>query len=103
MMHSFNTLLQMVRLFESYLLGKLDRLETAFNRQRQFTADASHELRTPLTIVNLEVNHALTAPYHSQEEYRLALGIIQAENEYMSRLVNNLLVLARADAGQVID
>jgi signal transduction histidine kinase len=77
----------------------LARLQAAFNRQRQFTADASHELRTPLTIINLETDRALSAP-RSTEEYRRALGIIQSENELMSRLVNNLLTLSRMDAGQ---
>lgn len=78
----------------------LARLEAAFNRQRQFTADASHELRTPLTIVNLEVNHALAAP-RKPAEYQRALRVIQAENEFMSKLVNDLLLLARMDTGQV--
>ena len=78
----------------------LDRLQAAFDRQRQFTADASHELRTPLTIVNLEVNHALAHP-HTPREYERALSIIGAENDYMGRLVNDLLILARADAGQL--
>ncbi|WIG61187.1 MAG: Two-component system sensor histidine kinase [Ktedonobacterales bacterium] len=77
----------------------LARLEAAFDRQRQFTADASHELRTPLTVVNLEVNRAL-AQRRSPEEYERALQVVQAENDYMSRLVANLLTLARADAGE---
>jgi len=77
--------------------GMLDRLEAAFVRQRQFTADASHELRTPLTIVDLEVTHALAAP-RSPAEYARALTIVQAENAAMARLVNDLLLLARADA-----
>jgi len=77
--------------------GMLDRLEAAFTRQRQFTADASHELRTPLTIVDLEVTHALAAP-RSPAEYARALTIVQAENAAMARLVNDLLLLARADA-----
>jgi signal transduction histidine kinase len=79
----------------------LARLQAAFERQRQFTADASHELRTPLTIVNLEANRALEAE-RSPQEYRHALGLIQSENEFMTRLVNNLLTLSRMDAGQTV-
>ena len=77
----------------------LGRLQAAFDRQRQFTADASHELRTPLTIVNLETTRALGARRGAQE-YERALKVIHSENEFMTRLVNNLLTLARMDAGQ---
>lgn len=79
--------------------GMLARLQAAFDRQRQFTADASHELRTPLAIVSLEAGRALAARRTSQE-YQRALGVIQSENEFMTRLVNNLLTLSRMDAGQ---
>ncbi len=74
----------------------LARLESAFARQRQFTADASHELRTPLTIVNLETTRALSAS-RPAKEYQRALQVIQSENELMSHLVNDLLTLARLD------
>ena len=77
----------------------LARLESAFARQRQFTADASHELRTPLTIVNLETTRALSAP-RPAKEYQRVLQVIQSENELMSQLVNDLLTLARMDARQ---
>lgn len=77
----------------------LDRVQGAFERQRQFTADASHELRTPLSIIELEANRALERP-RSAREYESALQTIQSENEWMSRLVNELLLLARLDAGQ---
>jgi signal transduction histidine kinase len=77
----------------------LERLQAAFDRQRQFTADASHELRTPLTIVSLEADQAL-ARRRSIEEYERTLTVIKSENKYMSRLVNDLLTLARMDAGQ---
>jgi signal transduction histidine kinase len=77
----------------------LDRLERAFQRQRQFTADASHELHTPLTIVNLQASRALGQLLSSQE-YRQAFTIILQENASMSRLVNNLLTQAWADSGQ---
>lgn len=79
----------------------LARIQAGFERQRQFTADASHELRTPLTIVNLEANRALTNR-RSSEEYKRALSIIQSENDFMTRLVNNLLTLSRMDAGQTV-
>lgn len=79
----------------------LARLDAAFKRQTQFTADASHELRTPLTIINLEVNQALTQA-STPEEYRQSLELIQAENEHMTAIVNSLLLLARADTGQLV-
>lgn len=78
----------------------LDRLQIAFDRQRQFTADASHELRTPLTIIGLETGRALEGK-RTIEDYRNALGVIQSENAFMTSLVSELLTLARMDAGQV--
>jgi signal transduction histidine kinase len=77
----------------------LARLQAAFDRQKQFTADASHELRTPLTIVNLETSRALESS-RSASEYSRALSVIRSENDFMTRLVNNLLTLSRMDAGQ---
>ena len=77
----------------------LARLQAAFERQREFVADASHELRTPLTIVNLEANHALAAR-RAPQEYERAITVIQGENNFMIHLVNDLLALARMDAGQ---
>jgi signal transduction histidine kinase len=78
----------------------LDRLQAAFERQRQFTADASHELRTPLTIIDLETNRGLSMR-RSVDEHDRILRTIQSENTFMIRLVNNLLSLARMDAGQL--
>lgn len=86
---------QLAETFDSMLA----RLESAFTRQRQFTADASHELRTPLTIVNLETSRALSAP-RPVKEYQRVLQIVQSENELMKQLVNDLLTLARMDARQ---
>ncbi len=79
----------------------LERLQAAFERQRQFIADASHELRTPLTIVHLEASRALAAP-RAQQEYERALGVILSENDFMTRQVNDLLTLARLDAGRAV-
>lgn len=78
----------------------LARLEAAFKRQAQFTADASHELRTPLTIIGLEINRALTQ-LEQPEDFRHALEQIRVESEQMAAMVNSLLLLARADTGQM--
>ena len=79
----------------------LARLQAAFERQRQFTADASHELRTPLTIINLEASRALES-LRTIPEYQRTLEVVSSENQLMIHMVNNLLTLARMDAGQVV-
>jgi heavy metal sensor kinase len=77
----------------------LDRLEEAFERQRRFTADASHELRTPLTIMKGDIGVALNRP-RSVAEYKQVLGDLEEEVDRLTRLVEDLLLLARADANQ---
>ena len=77
----------------------LDRLDRAFQRQRQFTADASHELRTPLAVLSGEAELALARP-RTPDEYRQTLERIREDAASMSQLVQELLMLTRADAGQ---
>ncbi len=76
----------------------LDRLQKAFELQRRFVADASHELRTPLTTIRGNVDVLLLDP-DLKPETREALQQVSGESARMSRLVTNLLLLARADAG----
>lgn len=76
----------------------LDRLETAFQRERQFTADVSHELRTPLTIIKGTAEVALRG--NDPQEYAEALTTVNDEVDRMSNIIDVLLTLARADAGQ---
>jgi signal transduction histidine kinase len=75
----------------------LDRLAVAFAGQRAFVADASHELRTPLTVIKgqLEVLAAQERP--SPEEVRRVEQLVSAEVSRISRLVDDLLVLARSE------
>jgi heavy metal sensor kinase len=77
----------------------LDRLDRAFRRQRQFTADASHELRTPLTMLTSQIDVALERR-RSPAEYQALLRSLRDDTTRMSQLVSELLTLARADAGQ---
>ena len=76
------------------------RLQAAFERQKQFTSDASHELRTPLAVMRGELEIALRRP-RAPEEYQRTLGSNLEEIIRLSRLVEDLLMLARADAGRV--
>jgi heavy metal sensor kinase len=78
----------------------IERLDDAFRRQRQFTADASHELRTPLTAVKGQVEVALSKS-RNEEAYRQVLQAVNEEVDRMIRLTGSLLTLARADAGQI--
>jgi signal transduction histidine kinase len=81
--------------------GMLDRLETAFGEQRRFVADASHELRTPLTIVRGHLDVLAAAPDGDlTEEQHETLDLVADELSRMSRLVEDLLALARLESGQ---
>lgn len=76
--------------------------EEAMQKQREFVADASHELRTPLTsiLANLELLEAQLGSVNTYgEEQELAASAVRS-SQRMSRLVSDLLVLARNDAGQ---
>ncbi|HEV7663867.1 MAG TPA: heavy metal sensor histidine kinase [Chloroflexota bacterium] len=77
----------------------LDRLDGAFRRQQQFTADASHELRTPLTMLSSQIDVALERK-RSLSEYEELLRSLREDAQRMTQLVSELLTLARADAGQ---
>ena len=84
----------------SSINAMLARLEEAFERQRRFTADASHELRTPLSIVKANTGLALEHPW-PEERYREFLTAIDIAAGRQSRIVEELLFLARADAGRL--
>ncbi len=75
----------------------LDRLDQAFERQRQFTADASHELHTPLAIISAQAEEALRRP-EDTAVVRGALETIRQQVRRMGKLTSQLLTLARADA-----
>ena len=77
----------------------LARLEGSFHIMRSFMMDASHELRTPLSVIQGEVDVALSRD-RSAAEYRESLTILREQARRMSRIVNDLLALSRADAGQ---
>ncbi|MEP6834268.1 MAG: ATP-binding protein [Gemmatimonas sp.] len=80
----------------------LDRVDRAMEQQRQFTADASHELRTPVAIIRSEADVTLDATTATSDEYREALQVIRGGSEQLSRIVNDMFLLARADAGQAL-
>jgi signal transduction histidine kinase len=78
----------------------LSRLEASLARERTFVANASHELRTPLATVKAELDLALRRE-RSADELRRAMGSVEAEVDRLSALADDLLVLARADDGQL--
>jgi hypothetical protein len=78
----------------------LARLDQSFESMRRFVADASHELRTPLSVIRGEADVAL-AQDRTAASYRESLAIILDESRRLSRLVDDLLNLARADSGHV--
>jgi heavy metal sensor kinase len=87
---------QLARVFNQLLA----RLNESFEQQRRFMADASHELRTPVAIVRGESEVALSREEREAEDLRESLSIVHDEGRRLTRIVEDLFTLARADAGQ---
>jgi signal transduction histidine kinase len=79
--------------------GLLERLETAFDAQRQFVANASHELRTPLTLERTLVEVALADPDATVDSLRATCRRVVAAGEQQERLIEALLTLSRSQRG----
>jgi len=77
----------------------LERLQKALKRQQQLTSDASHELRAPLAVIQAESSLALQKE-REVGEYKQSLETVTQEAGHMSQIIDRLLILARADAGQ---
>lgn len=78
----------------------LERLENSFGQLRQFTADVSHELRTPLAAIR-SVGEVGLQTTRSSEEYRETIGSMLEEVSRLTGMVETLLTISRADAGQI--
>ena len=77
----------------------LGRLEASMIQQRQFMADASHELRTPVTTTRTAAAVALQQQHRDESDYRDTLKIVEEQAARLSRVVDDMFTLARADAG----
>jgi len=75
------------------------QLRESLRVQRQFMADASHELRTPVSVIQSAADVTLSRDDRDAAEYRNTIAIIRTEATRLTRLVDDMLVLARADAG----
>lgn len=82
------------------LAAAYSKLERSYEEQRRFTGDASHELRTPLTRIKGSTSLALCGP-HDADSYREALVVADQAADAMARIVQDLLLLARSDVGQL--
>lgn len=79
----------------------LGRLEAAFGNQRRFMADASHELRTPLAVLQSEVEVTLANGTRSASDYHASALVMRDAARRLARIVEDLFLMSRADAGQL--
>ncbi|MDO4293570.1 MAG: ATP-binding protein [Eubacteriales bacterium] len=80
--------------------GMMERLQTSFEREKQFSSDVSHELRTPLSVILSQSEYALS-PECDCEDRTAALQSIRRQGLKMSALIAQLLTLARAESGRL--
>jgi signal transduction histidine kinase len=91
-----------VRVLADAFNHMLDRLTEAFAGQRAFVADASHELRTPLTVIRGQLELLAGEQHPSAREVQRVATLVQAEIARISRLVDDLLLLARAERSELL-
>ncbi len=77
----------------------LARLNTVLHQQRRFMADASHELRTPVSVVRTAAEVTLSRATRSEQEYRESFRVVGEQASRLSRMVEDMFLLARVDAG----
>lgn len=84
--------------FASAFNGLLDRLSAAVRAQRQFMADAAHELRTPVSVVRTAAQVTLARNGRLEADYQEALEIVAGQSDRLTRLVDSMFLLSRAEA-----
>ena len=77
----------------------LTKIESAFQREQQFTSDVSHELRTPVTVILAQCD-AILSDASLPAEQRVSIGLIQKKAQNMAQMISQLLLLSRADQGR---
>lgn len=77
----------------------MDRLQTSFENEKQFTSDVSHELRTPISVILSQCEYAAAEDTTSEEKEK-CIHVITGQAKKMSHLISQLLTLARADSGR---
>lgn len=75
-----------------------DKLDKAFETERQFISDASHELRTPMSVISAQCEFSLEKP-RTSEEYESAFRVIRRQSQKMSKMINDMLDFTRMEAG----
>jgi two-component system, OmpR family, sensor kinase len=81
--------------------GLLRRLNSSFDLQRRFMADASHELRTPISVMRTATGVTLERDGREEGEYRDALKVVDEQAQRLTRIVEDMFTLARADTGRL--
>ena len=97
---TFNTMLASLDAASQAQQEAYGALQASYDAQRRFVADASHELRTPLTTIRANLDLLRREPPISAEDRREVQADLAGETERLSRLVADLLTLARSDAGR---